>query len=123
MCIGINLLNKGLKGRIGKEDTVRFWSDNWHPMGILQEWTLRLISVEKEQLKVNYFLEDYSWKFDDLQQVLPREAAAKFVPIHARRNFAIEDIIIWGAKNNGRFTVKSAFELCLSRREWVEYKC
>lgn len=81
-------------------------------MGILKERALRPISAEEEQLTVNYFFKDYGWNFWELEQVLPREVIDKIVPIHAGKRIATDDSIIWGVENNGRFTVKSAFELC-----------
>lgn len=112
VCHEINLLNKGVKWRIGKGDKVRFWSDNWHPMGILKKWALRPINEEEEQLKANNFLEDYGWNFQELKQVLPREVIAKIVPIHAERKTASEDSLIWGVEKSENFTVRSEFELC-----------
>lgn len=117
LCHGINLLNKGTEWKIGKEDKARFWSNDWHPLGILKEWEVRPLSQGEEQFKVNHLLNDFGWKYEELYQILPREVVNKIIPIHAGKAVSIGDSIIWGRANSREFTVKSAFELCCEEQD------
>lgn len=98
-------MNKGIKWRVGKGDKIQFWMDKWHLLEVLKNWTLNPVTTTEDELKIDFFLEDYGWNFEELHKVLPAEIVLKIVPIYAGRMIEAEDTEIWGANNNDNFSL------------------
>lgn len=113
-------IEKGLLWRIGNGKTVQFWVDKWLPEGPLSCNSLVTIppSVDLNQ-KVEDFVIADRWDLQSLNSLLPPGIvdSIKVIPLSHR-----EDKLIWGPSSDGRFSVKSTYELLIQSKSLVADK-
>jgi hypothetical protein len=120
IAFGADLINKGLRWRVGSGEQIRFWVDDWVPdIGVLQDHALVDLSVGMLSQVVSDFLVDGQWLIYQLAAVLPWNIVHRIASIHAGRNSSGSDRAIWGWSKNGDFSVKSAYDGCVNTKRNV----
>ncbi|XP_073133317.1 uncharacterized protein [Henckelia pumila] len=91
--------------RIGDGD-ISFWFDTWYPDGPLSS----LVPIQGHPNRlVSWFMDDRNWNLGRLLLVLPQEVAFRVLEVPIQRE--AKDNAIWKSSINGRFSIKSAWEL------------
>ncbi|XP_073118526.1 uncharacterized protein [Henckelia pumila] len=91
--------------RIGDGD-ISFWFDTWFPDGPLSS----LVSIQRHPNRlVSWFMDDRNWNLGRLLLVLPQEVAFRVLEVPIQRE--AKGNTIWKISINGRFSLKSAWDL------------
>lgn len=106
------LLRAGVIWRIGDGQNTKFWIDRWISDGSLDKLTTNPFPETMETLTVSQALNpDGTWCLEILEALLPSQIVTKIRSIPRPITAPLPDQIYWSETADGRFTVKSAFEL------------
>ncbi|OVA01220.1 Reverse transcriptase zinc-binding domain [Macleaya cordata] len=105
---------------VGKGNTIRFWKDNWHPLGILVErfpLSLRYDSTLHINALVSSCINDDTW-------LIPSHIQPTLTTlIQGIMNTPIDpledDEVTWTAGNSGLYTLKDTYEALRPRTQVV----
>lgn len=101
--------------RTGDGTRVRFWKDRWLKIGILEDLILNLDPTIINDFSVAQVInEDGDWSYDILEALLPQEILEHIRSTPRPLVANLSDEIFWAATPDGRFSVKSAYELISS---------
>ncbi|KAL5842865.1 hypothetical protein ACOSQ3_013468 [Xanthoceras sorbifolium] len=107
---GANLLNKGLRWRIGGGDKVRFWEDLWVPnCGYLKDYVCISLSSSEFLERVSDYIINGGWNLSKLGEVLPWSLIHRVANVYVSSNNLMVDIMIWELTQNDDFSVNSAY--------------
>ncbi|CAL9001792.1 unnamed protein product [Prunus brigantina] len=107
----VHLVNWETMCKVGSGDSILFWTDVWLSCGALINYALIDLSEEMLQLNVSDFLEEGLWDIACLQECLPPDIVLMITSIHAGFIDSGPDMCIWRFTSNGKFSVKSAYQL------------
>lgn len=107
-----DLLRAGLVWQIGDRREVQFWSDRWLEAGILGDLAPRSLADLNSEFRVLEVLDsDGSWDMTTLEALLPNALVDQICSLPRPVAAQLPDSICWSATPDGRFTVKSTFNL------------
>ncbi|GKU89943.1 hypothetical protein SLEP1_g4011 [Rubroshorea leprosula] len=107
-----NILQLGLRWRIGDGQRIKFWQDIWVGDKPLYEVALSPVLPALMDTPVSHAINSTrDWDADWLRNLLPNNVVAQILatPIPAFQQQ--EDIVFWNGSPDGTFSAKSAFEL------------
>lgn len=103
------------KGRwiVGNGQSIPFWTANWvFPFPLLDLIPVFLRNNLNLNVKVLDFIQNQVWQRDNLIQVIDEDIVEKILIIPLPLS-ALQDELIWGPNPNGKFSIKSAYNLQL----------
>ncbi|CAN1792677.1 Putative ribonuclease H protein At1g65750 [Linum perenne] len=102
----------GLQWSIGDGRKTRFWTDRWLDSGeLLIDHALNLQGVDASLIIVDVCLDNGDWNTDFIFSMLPFNVAMQVVGMSPPRASLGHDSLVWGLEPNGRFSVRSAYQL------------
>ncbi|CAN1188123.1 Putative ribonuclease H protein At1g65750, partial [Linum perenne] len=91
-----------------------FLTDRWVDCGtVLIDHALDLQGVVSSISVSDFYLNDGSWDLPKLREVLPENVVWQVYGISLPREELGEDMMVWGLEPDGRFSVKSAYNMLL----------
>ncbi|XP_042965938.1 uncharacterized protein LOC122299618 [Carya illinoinensis] len=111
----LNLLKEGLRWRVGNDKSIRIWKQKW----LLTPSTHCVqapISVLDERARVSELVSNGEWDVQLLKNIFRQEEVEQICSIPISKSNA-EDKLIWGCTTTGFFTIRSAYQLEMSRNE------
>ena len=109
ICHGLDLLKKGLLWRVGDGASIRVWRDNWIP----RPFSYKPISPQgrcRIRFVSGFLNANGSWNVELLRDFFVTVDVIEILKIRASPRMA-GDVIAWGPRQHGSFSVKSAYEL------------
>ncbi|XP_057779546.1 uncharacterized protein LOC130998129 [Salvia miltiorrhiza] len=110
-----DLVRRGIRWRIGDGTRVRFFHDPWLRTKDTFRPSLELCPPHLANVMVSDMLlpDSNRWNFDLLQEMVPAADVQEIMstPVFSRSG---ADELIWHFSSNGRYTVKSAYQLASS---------
>ncbi|CAN1837534.1 Putative ribonuclease H protein At1g65750 [Linum perenne] len=102
----------GLQWSIGDGRKTRFWTDRWLDSGILLiDHALNIQGVNPSLSVSAVCSENDGWNSDFIMSSLPRNVALQVLGMSTPRDDLGPDSLVWGLESNGRFSVRSAYQL------------
>lgn len=96
-----------------------FWYEKWTSLGALYHWLPEV--SEEEEIEIKQFAEEGRWRPDLLTQYLPEEIVQHITTtINLPQNVEEHDSPIWMLEQNGKFSVKSAWQYIRHKEEKEE---
>ncbi|CAN1730820.1 Putative ribonuclease H protein At1g65750 [Linum perenne] len=106
-----NVVN-GIHQSIGDGRSTKFWTDRWVDSGVLLiDHALNLQGVNASICVADFCSTNGDWNSDLIFSVLPMNIALQVIGMTPPRNNIGQDSFIWGLEPNGKFTVRSAYQL------------
>ncbi|CAN1822064.1 Putative ribonuclease H protein At1g65750 [Linum perenne] len=106
-----NLVN-GLQWSIGEGRSTRFWIDRWLDSGvILIDHALNLQGVNASLTVSAACSDNDGWNSEFIFSSLPRDIALQVLGMSSPRSDLGPDSLVWGLEPNGRFSIRSAYQL------------
>ncbi|CAN1784070.1 Putative ribonuclease H protein At1g65750 [Linum perenne] len=101
--------------RDGKK--TRFWTDIWLDSGVpLIDHALNIQGVNPSASVSDFCSSDGIWDRRQLENNLPLEMVLQVQGMTPPRQESGADLLVWGLENNGRFTIRSAYDLLKDHR-------
>ncbi|CAN1181258.1 Putative ribonuclease H protein At1g65750 [Linum perenne] len=103
----------GARSAIRNGRDTPFWTSRWVDSGIrlIDAATNMHPNINLADNVVDFVNEDVQWDVDKLSIALPPDVVDSVIGMSPPREDAGEDGCVWGAEDNGRFTVKSAYRI------------
>ncbi|CAN1852210.1 Putative ribonuclease H protein At1g65750 [Linum perenne] len=106
-----DMLN-GAQWSIRDGKSTRFWTDIWLDSGVpLIDQAFDIQGVNPAASVCDFCSLDGAWDFRKLESCLPLEIFLQVQGMTPPRPEAGSDMLVWGLENNGRFTIRSAYDL------------
>ncbi|VVA28953.1 PREDICTED: ribonuclease [Prunus dulcis] len=105
------VLHKGLRWIVGNGQSIFFWTENWvFPFPILDLIPDSMRNNLNLNAKVANFIQNQTWQRDRLLQEVDEDILEEIliIPLHLS---PLQDALIWGPDPNGKFSIKSAYNL------------
>ncbi|CAN1153627.1 Putative ribonuclease H protein At1g65750 [Linum perenne] len=105
-------VTNGLHWSVRDGCNTRFWTDRWVDSGaILIDHATNIQGVNPSLLVSEVCSINGAWNSDFLFSVLPREVALQVIGMSPPKESLGKDSMVWGLEPDGRFSVRSAFQL------------
>ncbi|KAF7839972.1 RNA-directed DNA polymerase [Senna tora] len=104
---------EGSEWRVGNGKLVKFWTDKWIS-GCMPLVSYLLVSLPDADLEltVNKFVtESGEWLWEKFEYIILSEICLRIASILPPNEHAKEDVLAWKAKEDGSFSVKTAYSL------------
>ncbi|CAN1791846.1 Putative ribonuclease H protein At1g65750 [Linum perenne] len=94
-----------------------FWTARWVDSGarLIDSIVGTVADVDTTETVADFTNEDGQWDVSRILEVLPPNVADSVFGMTPPRPNSGEDLWVWGGEANGRFSVKSAYKILLSR--------
>ncbi|CAN1788303.1 Putative ribonuclease H protein At1g65750 [Linum perenne] len=107
-----NEMLNGLQWSIRDGRRTKFWSDVWLDFGVsLIDFAANIQGVDPYVSVSDFCFADGAWDVPKLENFLSEDLVLQVVGMTPPRQDAGDDALVWGLEDNGRFSVKSAYEL------------
>jgi hypothetical protein len=118
-----DLIQEGMKWRIGNGNLVKIWGDKWLPTPTTYK-VQSPITILPEEAVVRTLIDDESrgWKKALVNSVFSKEEADIIFSIPLSK-YGNPDMLIWRGSSNGEFTVRSAYYIEKDRQEVTRGEC
>lgn len=108
-----SVLHKGIRWIVGNGQSIPFWTANWvFPFPLLDLIHVFLRNNLNLNAKVSDFIQNQTWNYDKLSQVIDDDVIEKILTIPLPLS-PLPNKLIWGPAPNGNFSIKSAYNLQL----------
>lgn len=113
VCSAWEHINPNISWRTGNGNLIRFWLDKWVP---LEDTLVKYFDVGSYDMDVNCTVKDFilhsgQWDAAKLSSCLPVDVVSKILAMHIPACSDIIDRVIWHLSHDGRFTLKSAYNM------------
>ncbi|OMP13349.1 hypothetical protein COLO4_01847, partial [Corchorus olitorius] len=112
---GKQVLEHGLKWRVGDGTLISFLHDRWLDDDLPIVKKLNMVTNDQlDSLLVSDFLDDQGWNTRKLLQYVPTDVVNRICALPARTISSTPDRVIWSLTSNGVFTTGSAYN-CINK--------
>lgn len=108
-----SILLKGCRWIVGNGHSIPFWTANWvFPFPLLDLIPVFLKNNLNLNAKVADFIQNQVWQSNKLLQVIDEDILEQILSISLPLSL-MQDKLVWGPNPNGKFSIKSAYNLQL----------
>ncbi|KAF5481359.1 hypothetical protein F2P56_002016 [Juglans regia] len=111
----LKLLKDGLRWRVGDGSSIRIWGQKW-----LQTPSSYCVqspcSILNEEAKVSELISEGKWNKQLIERIFTQEEVEQICSIPISR-LNSEDKMIWGGTKKGQFSVSSAYQMEMNKKE------
>ncbi len=116
-----DVIVKGSRWRVGSGASIRIWKDRWLPTRTTFRVQSPINSLQENATVDSLILQPArQWNFPLIDQLFEAFEAAtiKTIPLSSRSS---NDVLIWAATKNGKYSVKSAYHLLMEAKMGQEF--
>ncbi|CAN1787195.1 Putative ribonuclease H protein At1g65750 [Linum perenne] len=91
----------------------KFWVDPWVDSGIrlIDKAVVNSVDINLDAVVADFFEPDGNWSLDQIGDILPADELDLIAGMSSPKTDRENDIWVWGAETNGKFTIRSAYNL------------
>ncbi|CAN1837968.1 Putative ribonuclease H protein At1g65750 [Linum perenne] len=105
-------LDGGLQWSIRSGRQTKFWNERWLDSGILlKNHATDISAINNFEVVADFCSHDGVWDHDKLRSCLSEEAVRQVVGMPTPRDNLGEDYPVWGLETNGKFSIKSCYNM------------
>lgn len=114
---GVELLRKGIRWEVHNRERVHFWKDVWIGKRSLGEGAMSGVAAEHVDRRVAEYLEQgRGWRWGEIDGLSPSQLLMLAMTVLRQEGDRV-DCMGWMKPSNGRFSVKTAYQLA---HDWTE---
>ncbi|XP_042974642.1 uncharacterized protein LOC122306274 [Carya illinoinensis] len=114
----LKLLKEGLRWRVGNGKSIKIWEHKWLPTPS-SHCVQAPISVMNARARVSELISNGEWDVQLIKNIFRQEEVEQICSIPISKSNA-EDRLIWGCTTTSLFSIRSAYQLDMSRNEAVK---